>query len=125
MATQQTRARRNGAAPEQDGAPEQVPAPAQVPEPALDIAALAAAEEIARAQRVYVDVPGVTRVPTADGTLAAVQRERRADGTLGEYMLAEIRAGKQGQPDQVQRYPIARVQALKSALDAAGVTILH
>ena len=100
------------AAPEQDSAP------------ALNIASAVAAEEISKAQRVYGDVPGCPRVPTADGTLATVQREHRADGTEGEYMLAEVRKGKQGNPDSVQRFSLLRLAACKRALDSAGVTII-
>lgn len=121
MAASNTRAQK---APEK--APEQAPEQDIAPEsaPVLDIAAAVAVEEIAKGQRVYVDVPGCPRVPTADGTLATVQREQRADGTLGEFMLAEIRKGKQGNPDSVQRYSLLRLSACKRALDSAGVTII-
>lgn len=130
-----TRNRRNGSAPATAPAPEQETAPETAPEqeqeapetaPAFDIAGAVASEEIGKGARVYIDVPGVPRVPTADaGTLAAVQREQRADGSLGEYLLAEIRKGKTGAPDSVQRFSIARVQALKTALESAGVTTLR
>lgn len=124
-----TRNRRNGSAPATAPEPEQVEQVEPVaPEtaPALDIAGAVASEEIGKGARVYIDVPGVPRVPTADaGTLAAVQREQRADGSLGEYLLAEIRKGKTGAPDSVQRFSIARVQALKTALESAGVTTLR
>lgn len=93
--------------------------------PALDIVHAVASEEIAKGARVYVDVPGCPRVPTADGTIATVQRERRADGTLGEYLLTEIRVNTRDKSESAQRVSIARVQAMKDALDACGVTILR
>ncbi len=91
---------------------------------ALDLATAVATESVSKPQRVYVDVPDVPRVPTADGTLATVQREQRADGTLGEYTLAEIRTNKD-KTESVQRFSIARVQALKDALASKNVCVLR
>lgn len=125
-----TRTRRNGGAPAAEQAPEPAApeqAPEQAPEPeqapAMDLATAVASEQVSNAKRVYVDVPGVPRVPTADGTLATVQREQRADGTLGEYLLAEVR--KTRGSESVQRYSIARIQALKDALGSQDVTVLR
>lgn len=98
--------------------------PAPESAPALDIAGAVESEQVAQSVRVYVDVPGVPRVPTADGTLACVQREKRADGSLGEYLLAEIRKQRTGS-ESAQRYSLARIQALKSALESQDVTVLH
>jgi hypothetical protein len=113
-----TRTRANGSKPESASKP----APESAP--ALDIAGAVESEQVAQSVRVYVDVPGVPRVPTADGTLACVQREKRADGTLGEYLLAEIRKQRTG-TESAQRYSLARIQALKSALDSQDITTLH
>jgi hypothetical protein len=91
---------------------------------ALDIATAVEQEDITKGQRVYEDVVGCPRVPTASGLLAVVQRERRADGTQGEYMLCAIRPPKdKAAPESIQRASIAQVQELKSALESAGVTL--
>lgn len=137
--------RRNGSAPSatvveptpESAAPVIEPQPEPTPEPqpessaaesatALDIAAAVEDADISKAARVYVDVDGVGRTPTDTGTLATVQREKRADGTFGEYQMAEITPPKEkGAPESVQRYSIARVQRLKDALASAGVTVLR
>src|ERR1700745_2469957 len=116
----------NGSAPELS-AHEQEGALAPIgPMPALDIASAVEHEDITRTQRVYVDVPGVPRVPLPYGGIATVQRERRADGSLGEYLLAAITPPKtKGAPESAQRWSIAAVQAAKLALESAGVLTLR
>lgn len=123
------------AAPEStDAAPESAPvestAPESAPEtdaaPVVDIAAAVEEEDISKSARIYVQVDGVGRVPMPSGALATVQREKRADGTLGEYLLAEIRLPKEkGGPESVQRFSVARIQALKLALESVGVPTLR
>lgn len=86
------------------------------------IAALAALEEIEKAPRLYVDAS--ERTPTADGTLSVIQREQRVDGSLGEFLLCEVRKSKsKDQPDSVQRYSVERVQHLLDALGKVGVVV--
>lgn len=104
-------------------APASKPASAEKALAPMDLASAVADVTVGKPQRVYVDVSGVPRAPTADGTLATVQREQRADGTLGEYMLAEVRTNRD-KTESVQRYSIARVQALTDALASKSVKVL-
>jgi hypothetical protein len=90
---------------------------------ALDIASAVESEDISKAQRVYAEV--TPRVATDSGALACVQRERRVDDSLGEYMLAIVRINPRDKSESVQRYPIAQVQQAISALGASGVTLFR
>ena len=117
--------RRNGAsatppAPETP-APDAPETPAPEPQ-VLDLASAVASEQVSKAQRVFIDVPDTPAPITASGLVAKVQREHRADGTLGEYLLAAVRKNRDGS-ESVARYSIAQLQELKSALESHGVKL--
>lgn len=90
-----------------------MPAPKAPQAPPLTIAqrAAASAADVKKSTRVYVDVPGYKRHTMPDERVAAVQQERRADGTLGRWQLAIITPGGNGQP---------KLFDLSDVLDAAN-----
>lgn len=131
-------------APEQD-APEQdagADAPEQVA--ARGLASAARTEQVEKGARVY-DVQHLTQdgevitdapdgsvrlsVPDVDSPLTRheIHRERRADGSHGEMLCAVIVKvpGKPGTParENVRRYPLSEVEAIRLAFNAASVPL--
>lgn len=77
---------------------------------------------------VFVDVPGIPRVPLSDGRTGAVQCELilSADGTIaqGAHMLAIPRSNGDGTEGAQWRIPLADVQLVADGFKAAGLTLV-
>lgn len=96
----------------------------QAPTPEVqNIAQAIETEEILKAARVFEDVSARFVLP--DGALGCVQRERRADQSLGTYQLADVRINARDKTESVARHDIARVQLLADVLAAGGVKIFR
>lgn len=77
-----------------------------------------------KAERVFHDVPGIPRVPMSDGRVLAVQRELRADRTLGAYMLAFVKRSPDGN-ENAQRVTLSDIQSASDTFGAHGVTLVE
>lgn len=97
------------------------------PEPTpVVLGALAESELVHKAQRVFVDVPGIPRVICADGSVSAVQREKRSDGSDGPYVLAlGIKKPDGSSAETAQRFTLAGIQASSRAYAAVGITLVE
>lgn len=101
----------------------QDPAPVQAP---VSLGAVAESEHISKAARLFVDVPGTPRVICADGSVSAIQREQRADGTLGEYLLSlNVRKSSDGTGESAQRFSLGGIQSASRAYAAQGFTLIE
>lgn len=113
------------AQPQPDAPAVDAPQPDAQPQPdaPLDLDAESASLEIEKTQRVYVDVPGVPRVPTATGSLACVQRQKHADGKLGPMELCKLTIGADKRV-QARRHTLEELSEIVDALRAAGIKVL-
>jgi hypothetical protein len=99
--------------------------------PALNIGAIASAEEIAKASRVFVRAfpDAFTRPLASDGSgrLIDVEREQRADGTRGPLMVAIIRVTKDRitgkNVENAQRTLVDDLTVIRDTLASVGVTL--
>lgn len=120
--------------PDQD-APEQ-DAPEQPQDAAVSLAEQAATEEVVKAQRVFqtITVPGTDALasvpdPADPARTFALQREQRADGSEGPIMLAVVVSrtvkGAARPQQSVGRYPLAEMEAARSAMLAQGIRLFR
>lgn len=107
----------------QPDAPQPQPQPAPQSDAPQSLGALAVDTRTVKAERVFADVPGVPRVPMSDGRVLAVQRERRADDSLGPIMLAFVKRSPDGR-ENAQRVTLADIQSASDTFGAHGVTLV-
>jgi hypothetical protein len=99
--------------------------PAPEPTPVV-LGALAESALVHKATRVFVDVPGIPRVILADGSVSAVQREKRSDGSDGPYVLAlGVKKAPGATEETAQRFTLAGIQAASRAYAAHGITLVE
>lgn len=95
--------------------------------PASTLAAAATQAQARKRRPVFKDVPGIPRVPMADGRVGCVQAEviLEPDGSFasGPHMLTIPRRNADGS-ESGARFPLADVQLLADAFSAAGLKLV-